>query len=79
MSFTPQLIINSGRPFNIITGQDTNRDNQFTERPTYAQLNAKCIDLGLTNDFCVSAELLIRKTQLFREITAEDHGTLISI
>jgi hypothetical protein len=42
LSFSPLLVINSGGPFNITTGQDTNFDRQFNERPTFAQLNAYC-------------------------------------
>lgn len=42
LSFAPFLIINSGGPFNIITGTDTNLDRQANERPTFAQLNAYC-------------------------------------
>jgi hypothetical protein len=49
---SPTVIISSGRPFNITTGLDSNRDSVFTERPTYASLNARCQVLGLSNDFC---------------------------
>lgn len=42
LSFNPLLAINSGGPFNIITGTDTNLDRVATERPTFAQLNAYC-------------------------------------
>jgi hypothetical protein len=42
LSFNPFLVINSGGPFNIITGTDTNLDRVATERPTFAQLNAYC-------------------------------------
>jgi hypothetical protein len=42
LSFNPFLIINSGAPFNIITGTDSNQDRVATERPTFAQLNAYC-------------------------------------
>ncbi|MGB8507560.1 MAG: carboxypeptidase regulatory-like domain-containing protein, partial [Pyrinomonadaceae bacterium] len=37
----PIVIANSGRPFNIITGLDTNGDGQFTERPSLAS-NTTC-------------------------------------
>ncbi|MEZ5425181.1 MAG: DUF2012 domain-containing protein [Pyrinomonadaceae bacterium] len=49
---SPFIIANSGRPFNIITGIDTNNDSLYTERPTYAQLSSRCNELGLTNSFC---------------------------
>jgi hypothetical protein len=42
LSFNPFLVINSGPPFNITTGTDTNLDRQYNERPTFAQLNAYC-------------------------------------
>jgi hypothetical protein len=34
--FSPFLLAVSGRPFNIITGQDLNNDTRFTERPAFA-------------------------------------------
>src|SRR5436853_3514173 len=51
-SLNPFVIVSSGNPFNITTGLDTNGDSLFTERPTYAQLNAQCNTLGLTYSFC---------------------------
>jgi hypothetical protein len=33
---SPQISLMSGRPFNITTGRDTNRDTLFTERPAFA-------------------------------------------
>ena len=42
LTFSPLLVLNSGAPFNITTGADTNLDRQFNERPTFAQLNAFC-------------------------------------
>ncbi|MGI8788983.1 MAG: carboxypeptidase regulatory-like domain-containing protein [Pyrinomonadaceae bacterium] len=49
---SPFIIASSGRPFNITNGIDTNGDTLFTERPTFAALNARCAQLGLTNSFC---------------------------
>jgi hypothetical protein len=40
--FNPFVVLNTGRPFNITTGQDLNLDRAFNERPTFAQLNAYC-------------------------------------
>jgi hypothetical protein len=40
--FNPFIVANSGAPFNITTGQDSNLDRQYNERPTFAQLNAFC-------------------------------------
>jgi hypothetical protein len=34
--FSPFVTANSGRPFNITTGRDTNLDTLFTERPAFA-------------------------------------------
>jgi hypothetical protein len=45
LSFSPFVVINSGGPFNITTGTDTNLDRQYNERPTFAQLNAYCTKL----------------------------------
>ena len=42
LSFNPFVIMNTGRPFNISTGTDSNLDRQYNERPTFAQLNAYC-------------------------------------
>jgi hypothetical protein len=36
LRFSPFVIASSGRPFNITTGQDTNGDSLFTERPAFA-------------------------------------------
>jgi hypothetical protein len=49
---SPNANISSGRPFNITTGVDSNRDSIFNDRPTYAQLNATCQTLGLDAGFC---------------------------
>ncbi|HEY0430068.1 MAG TPA: carboxypeptidase regulatory-like domain-containing protein [Pyrinomonadaceae bacterium] len=49
---SPFIIMMSGRPFNITLGGDPNGDSVQTERPTFAQVNARCNQLGLTNAFC---------------------------
>ena len=49
---SPFIIASSGRPFNITTGVDPNGDTLNLERPTFAQLNARCNQIGLTNSFC---------------------------
>jgi hypothetical protein len=33
----PYIFANSGRPFNITTGRDNNRDTQFSDRPSLAE------------------------------------------
>lgn len=43
VSLNPFVTYSSGRPFNIITGQDTNLDRQFTERPSFAPEGANCL------------------------------------
>lgn len=48
----PFVIASSGRPFNITSGVDTNRDSLFNDRPTFTQLANACAQRGLTNDFC---------------------------
>ena len=48
----PMLIASTGRRFNIVTGTDSNYDSLFFERPTFAALNARCVQLNLSNDFC---------------------------
>jgi hypothetical protein len=40
--FSPFILANSGPPFNITTGRDTNLDRQFNERPSFAAANADC-------------------------------------
>jgi hypothetical protein len=36
VNLNPFVVYSSGRPFNIITGRDTNGDGLFTERPAFA-------------------------------------------
>src|SRR6185295_6555165 len=44
VSLNPFIIISSGAPFNITTGQDTNGDRLFTERPSFAPAGVDCND-----------------------------------
>ncbi len=44
ISLNPFIMVTSGRPFNITTGQDTNLDRLFTERPSFASADADCSD-----------------------------------
>ena len=44
VSLNPFITATSGRPFNITTGQDTNLDRQFNERPSFAPEGADCTD-----------------------------------
>jgi hypothetical protein len=42
VSLNPFITAASGRPFNITTGQDTNLDRLFTERPSFAPDGVDC-------------------------------------
>jgi len=42
VSLNPFIIVSSGAPFNITTGQDTNGDRLFTERPSFAPVGIDC-------------------------------------
>jgi hypothetical protein len=42
VSLSPFITLSSGRPFNITTGQDTNLDRVFTERPSFAPAGVDC-------------------------------------
>ena len=36
VTLNPFIVLSAGRPFNIVTGRDTNGDGLFTERPAFA-------------------------------------------
>lgn len=42
VSLNPFIFATSGRPFNIVTGADTNGDGVFTERPSFAPAGVDC-------------------------------------
>lgn len=42
VTLNPLVFMSSGRPFNITTGQDTNGDRLFTERPSFAPSGVDC-------------------------------------
>jgi hypothetical protein len=42
VSLSPFINAGTGRPFNITTGQDTNGDDIFTERPAFAPAGVNC-------------------------------------
>jgi len=52
LRLNPFITASSGRPFNITRGIDANGDSQFTERPTFAEVNARCVQLILPNSWC---------------------------
>ena len=45
--FSPFIIANSGPPFNITTGRDTNLDRQYNERPSFAAAGADCANINI--------------------------------
>lgn len=48
VNLNPFIVISSGRPFNIVTGRDTNGDGLFTERPAFATSQTALADLKRT-------------------------------
>ncbi len=46
VSLNPFIVASSGAPFNITTGQDTNGDRLFTERPSFAPAGVNCASPG---------------------------------
>ncbi len=52
ISLNPFVIARSGSAFNITRGLDLNNDGRYTERPTFAELGARCTELNLNNSWC---------------------------
>ncbi len=48
LSLNPIIIANTGRPFNITTGFDNNRDGIFNDRPAFADAQTAAADLHHT-------------------------------
>jgi hypothetical protein len=48
LAFSPFIVGTTGRPFNIITGRDTNGDGLYTERPAFANADTRPEDLRRT-------------------------------
>jgi hypothetical protein len=48
INLNPFIVISSGRPFNIVTGRDTNGDGLFVERPAFATAQTALADLRKT-------------------------------
>jgi hypothetical protein len=48
LNLNPFIVYSSGRPFNIVTGRDTNGDGLFTERPAFATSQTDPADLRQT-------------------------------
>jgi hypothetical protein len=51
-SLSPFVTAGSGRPFNIYRGVDLNGDSLLTERPTFAELGARCSALNISSSWC---------------------------
>jgi hypothetical protein len=53
VNLNPFIVFSTGRPFNIVTGRDTNGDGLFTERPAFAtaQTEAKNLRQPRFGDF----------------------------
>ncbi len=68
--FRPFIIFRSGSPFNITNGVDSNGDTLFNERPTFAQLFARCGELSLTGDVCDSSGV-----SNFDQVIPRNYGT----
>jgi hypothetical protein len=56
VNFNPFIVYTSGRPFNIVTGRDTNGDGLFIERPAFATAQTDPANLRQTpfGDFDLS-------------------------
>jgi hypothetical protein len=48
LNLNPFIVISSGRPFNIVTGRDSNGDGLFLERPAFASTQTALADLKRT-------------------------------
>ena len=48
LTLNPFIVFSLGRPFNIVTGRDTNGDGLFTERPAFATAQTNPADLKQT-------------------------------
>ena len=48
VNLNPFIVFSTGRPFNIVTGRDTNGDGLFTERPSFATAQTALADLRQT-------------------------------
>jgi hypothetical protein len=48
VNLNPFIVFSTGRPFNIVTGRDTNGDGLFTERPSFASAQTEPANLRQT-------------------------------
>jgi hypothetical protein len=64
ISMSPFMIVSSGRPFNILSGLDTNRDTIFNDRPSFAQtITAQTVNTqwGVFNPIPLPGETIIAR------------------
>ena len=79
VNLNPFIVYSSGRPFNIVTGRDTNGDGVFTERPAFATAQTAPENLRQTRfgDFDLSPapgqELIPRNFGLGPEFLLSEH------
>ncbi|MEK6301765.1 MAG: carboxypeptidase regulatory-like domain-containing protein [Acidobacteriota bacterium] len=62
LRINPFVTASSGRPFNILTGRDNNRDNQYTDRPSLANADdpgAIVTSFGVFNPTPLAGEQII--------------------
>jgi hypothetical protein len=67
-TFSPFMVMTSGRPYNITLGQDLNGDSIYNDRPAFATtLCATCVQtsLGIFNTNPASADQLVPVNYLF--------------
>ncbi len=74
LSFAPFLSVNSGTPYNIITGKDLTGNNQFNARPTFA---ASCSEANAisTPYGCLDPNPLVSPTRTVEKIIPYNLGT----
>jgi len=62
LRFNPFIVATTGRPFNITTGRDNNRDNQYSDRPSFANAGdpgAIVTPFGIFNPDPLPGEVII--------------------
>jgi hypothetical protein len=73
ISLNPFVNAGTGAPYNIITGQDTNGDNLFTERPSFAPAGTNCANAPV-NIVCTSAGIFNLRPALGEPLIPRNYG-----
>jgi hypothetical protein len=73
----PVIMASSGRLFNITSGEDSNHDSLFFERPTYSTLYERCRGLELTASFCGLSGISNRDTTVIPRNYGKGPGTFL--